>query len=162
MLAAIWAQDEEGLIGKEGKLPWHLPNDLKFFKTMTEHNTIVMGRKTFEGMGGKLLPNRDTIILTSDKSYQVAGALVFHDKQEVLEYAKKTEGTVFITGGTQVYKTFLPEIDVLHRTLIHHSFEGDAYFPKINWDAFTMVSISEGETDERNPYKYQFESYHRK
>lgn len=77
MLAAIWAQDEEGTIGKENRLPWHLPNDLKFFKQMTEDNTIVMGRKTFEGMGSRPLPNRQTIVLTRDREYQAKGLSYF-------------------------------------------------------------------------------------
>ena len=67
MLIAIWAQDKNGLIGKENHLPWHLPNDLRFFKETTINHTLVMGRKTFEGMGGRPLPNRQTIVLTRDK-----------------------------------------------------------------------------------------------
>lgn len=78
MLAAIWAQDEQGVIGKEGKLPWHLPNDLKFFKEKTIHNTLVLGRATFEGMGCRPLPNRTTIVLTSNPDYRAEGVLVMH------------------------------------------------------------------------------------
>ena len=83
MLAAIWAQDENGLIGKENKLPWRLPNDLKFFKQMTESNTLVMGRKTFEGMGSRPLPNRHTIVLTHNRDYTAEGVMVMHSIDEV-------------------------------------------------------------------------------
>lgn len=162
MLAAIWAQDEQGTIGKENRLPWHLPNDLKFFKQMTEDNTIVMGRKTFEGMGARPLPNRQTIVLTRDKSYQAKGVIVFHTVEEVLDYAKTFSGITFIAGGSAVYEDFLPYCDVLYRTVIHHSFDGDTLFPSVNWDDWTLINLSAGEQDEANSYAYQFETYQRK
>lgn len=162
MLAAIWAQDEQGTIGKENRLPWHLPNDLKFFKQMTEDNTIVMGRKTFEGMGSRPLPNRQTIVLTRDKGYQAEGVTVFHTVEEVLEYARSFAGITFISGGSAVYEDFLPYCDVLYRTVIHHSFEGDTTFPAVAWDEWTLINLSEGEPDENNRYAYQFETYQRK
>lgn len=162
MLAAIWAQDEQGLIGKDEYMPWHLPNDLKFFKQMTEDNSIVMGRKTFEGMGSKPLPNRKTIVLTSDRSYQAQGAIIMHSVEEVLAYAKEFAGITFIAGGSVVYKNFLPYCDVLYRTVIQHSFEGDTYFPPVDWDEWTLINLSEGEQDQKNNYPYQFETYQRK
>lgn len=162
MLAAIWAQDEQGTIGKKNRLPWHLPNDLKFFKQMTEDNTIVMGRKTFEGMGSRPLPNRQTIVLTRDKGYQAEGVTVFHTVEEVLEYARSFAGITFISGGSAVYEDFLPYCDVLYRTVIHHSFEGDTKFPAVAWDDWTLINLSEGEQDENNRYAYQFETYQRK
>lgn len=162
MLAAIWAQDEQGTIGKKNRLPWHLPNDLKFFKQMTEDNTIVMGRKTFEGMGSRPLPNRQTIVLTRDKGYQAEGVTVFHTVGEVLEYARSFAGITFISGGSAVYEDFLPYCDVLYRTVIHHSFEGDTKFPAVAWDDWTLINLSEGEQDENNRYAYQFETYQRK
>lgn len=162
MLAAIWAQDENGLIGREQVLPWHLPNDLAFFKNMTENNTIVMGRTTFEGMGKRPLPNRNTIVLTRDETYQAEGVLVLHSKTEVLNYAEKFEGITFITGGSNVYGEFLENCSILYRTVIHAEFEGDAYFPTLDWDEWTMINISEGLVDEKNPYKHSFETYQRK
>ncbi len=162
MIAAIWAQDDDGIIGKNDQLPWHLPNDLKFFKHMTENNTIVMGRKTFEGMGKRVLSNRKTIVLTSDKKYQAEKVLVMHSVSEVLEYAQNYEGMTFITGGSRVYEEFLPYVDVLYRTLIHSSFKGDAFFPKINWQEWSRIGLSIGEVDEKNPYTYQFETFQKK
>ena len=108
MLATIWAQDEEGLIGKDDALPWRLPNDLSFFRNTTENNTIVMGRKTFEGMNKRPLPNRHTIVLTSDTSYQAEGIQVMHTVEEVLAYLESYDGIVFITGGANVYRQFFP------------------------------------------------------
>ncbi len=162
MLAAIWAQDENGLIGKEDQLPWRLPNDLKFFKQMTEANTLVMGRKTFEGMGGRPLPNRQTIVLTHDRDYSAEGVIIMHSVEEVLAYEKETDGIVFIAGGSAIYKEFIPFCTVIYRTVIHHSFEGDTYFPAIDWEKWSMINVSQGETDEKNRYTHQFETYQRK
>ncbi|MEY8444884.1 dihydrofolate reductase [Enterococcus ratti] len=162
MLAAIWAQDENGLIGKEDKLPWRLPSDLKFFKQMTKENTLVMGRKTFEGMGSRPLPNRQTIVMTRDQNYQADHVTVMHDLEEVLQYEQKTDGILFIAGGSVIYKEFLPFCTVLYRTVIHHSFKGDTYFPDIDWNKWSLINISQGKTDEKNPYAHQFETYQRK
>ncbi|MGX7262584.1 dihydrofolate reductase [Enterococcus crotali] len=162
MLAAIWAQDEQGTIGKDNRLPWHLPNDLKFFKQMTEDNTIVMGRKTFEGMGSRPLPNRQTIVMTRDEAYRAEGVNVVHSIAEVLDYAKSFSGITFIAGGSAIYKDFLPYCDVLYRTVIHHSFDGDTKFPAVSWDDWALINLSEGIQDEENTYSYQFETYQRK
>lgn len=162
MLAAIWAQDENGLIGKEHQLPWRLPNDLKFFKQMTESNTIVMGRKTFQGMGSRSLPNRQTIVMTRDQNYQVDGVLIMHNVDEVLNYEKEAEGIVFIAGGANTYRTFLPYCSILYRTVIHHAFLGDTYFPSIDWSEWSMINISQGEVNDKNQYTHQFETYQRK
>ena len=89
MLAALWSQDKTGLIGKEQTLPWHLPNDLQYFKKMTIGKTIVMGRKTFEGMGSRPLPGRQTIILTRNKNFQASGVVVMHSLEEVLTFASQ-------------------------------------------------------------------------
>lgn len=162
MIVAIWAQDEQGLIGKNNKLPWRLPNDLKFFKQMTENNTIVMGRNTFEGMGGRPLPNRKTIVMTRDTTFFAEGVLVMHSIEEVLEYAERFSGITFIAGGAKIYTDFLPHCDVLYRTVIKHTFEGDTYFPEVDWDNWTMINLSEGEQNDDNAYPYQFETYQRK
>lgn len=106
MLAAIWAQDENGLIGKEDRLPWRLPNDLKFFKQMTEANTLVMGRKTFEGMGSRPLPNRQTIVLTRDSSYKAEGVHVMHSVEDVLALEKETDGIFSSLEGQLFIKNF--------------------------------------------------------
>lgn len=162
MLAAIWAQGEQGMIGKGNVLPWHLPNDLKFFKKMTENNTIVMGRTTFEGMGGKALPNRKTIVLTRDLNYQGEGIIVMHSVEDVLKYAEEFSGITFIAGGAKIYQDFLAYCDVLYRTVIHETFDGDTTFPEINWDEWTLINSSEGEMDEKNAYSHVFETYQRK
>lgn len=161
MIAAIWAQDEDGLIGKDETLPWYLPNDLQFFKHMTENNVVVMGRKTFDGMEKKLLPNRQTIVITSDKNYDGNGALVLNSVEEVLAFSEEFEGITFIIGGGVVFKSFMPHIDILYRTLIKDHFEGDTYFPYLDWEEWNIVSTSEGTVDEKNIYPHDFETYQR-
>ena len=100
MLIYIWAQDERGLVGKDGTLPWRLPNDFKFFKEVTMGQTILMGRKTFEGMGSRLLPGRQTIILTTSSDYIVPGAEVVTNIEEIVEDSRHED--IYVCGGAQV------------------------------------------------------------
>lgn len=159
MLIAIWAQDKNGLIGKNDRLPWRLPNDLRFFKEKTVNNTIVMGRKTFEGMGGRPLPNRQTIVLSRNTDYQNDQVLVMHSLEEVLNYSQQTERITYIAGGSSVYQEFLPYCDFLYRTTIDHVFEGDAYFPSIDWSDWQLINQTQGTVDEKNLYPHVFETY---
>ncbi|MGM0166372.1 dihydrofolate reductase [Enterococcus sp. AZ135] len=159
MLIAIWAQDKNGLIGKNNQLPWYLPNDLRFFKETTINHTLVMGRKTFEGMGGRPLPNRQTIVLTRDETYKAENVIVMHSLEEILVYDQKNTGTTFIAGGSAIYTEFLPYCKKIHRTFIEASFEGDAYFPKVFWNEWELTERKQGQRDEKNPYRYYFETY---
>lgn len=162
MLIALWAQDKQGLIGDNGTLPWHLPNDLKFFKDQTINNTIIMGRKTFEGMGRRPLPQRTTIVLTSDRNYQAEGVLVMHSREEILSYTKEQNHPVFLTGGAGVFETMIEDCDQLYRTVIDETFTGDVFFPEIDWEKWVLTKIIPGVVDERNKYRHQFEFYHKK
>ncbi|MGY3724339.1 dihydrofolate reductase [Granulicatella balaenopterae] len=159
MLAFVWAEDQNHLIGKAGKLPWYLPNDLQFFKDLTSYQTIVMGRKTFEGMGKRLLPNRHTIILTHDKDYEVPGAEVVTDYQDIILDA--AEEDIYIVGGSQIYQLFAGDVDVLYRTVIEAEFSGDSYFPELDWEQFSLVKTIEGIVDSKNLFPHRFEMYHR-
>ncbi|MDR3157161.1 MAG: dihydrofolate reductase [Lactobacillales bacterium] len=164
MLIAIWAQDENGLIGKDYRLPWHLPEDLRRFKEVTQENVLVMGRKTYEGMGKRPLLNRKTIVLTQNKQYDPGyeDVLVMNQAQEVLNYEKDAREAIFIAGGSQVYKAFEPYLDKLFRTVIHHLFDGDAYFPTFDYTIFEKVESKKGLRDARNPYDYDFETFVRR
>ena len=160
MLAFVWAEDENGLIGKNGTLPWKLPNDLKFFKEITMDGTIVMGRKTFEGMNKRLLPGRQTIVLTRQTDYDGNGAEVLLDKETILQDAK--EDDMYIIGGSDIFELFLDDVDVLYQTKIHETFEGDTYFPKVDWDKFQLKKSVEGSLDENNIYPHTFSLFIRK
>lgn len=140
MIALIVAMDKQGLIGKENALPWHYPEDLKYFKRQTLNHTVVMGRKTYESIIqvlNKPLPNRDNIVLTTqEKSFK--GARVIHDLQAFLETIP-ADKTVFIIGGRSVYQAALPFVDRLYITHINQTFEGDMYFPSYDHAAFQVV-----------------------
>ena len=161
MLIAIWAQDKNGLIGRKNHLPWHLPNDLRFFKETTINHTLVMGRKTFEGLGERPLPNRQTIVLTRDKNYRAKNVVVMHSLEEVLAFSRENDGETFIAGGSAIYTEFLPYCEKIYRTFIEESFEGDAYFPEIDWSKWQLTERNQGQRDEKNPYDYYFETYQR-
>ena len=162
MLAALWAEDLQGVIGKDQTLPWHLPNDLKYFKEMTIGKTIIMGRTTFEGMGSRPLPNRQTIVLTRNPDYQAEGVTVMHSVDDVLAYAKTKEEPTMIIGGAVVFQDFLPYYDLLYRTVIEEKFSGDTYFPSLEWQDWELVSSIPGGVDEKNHYAHRFETYRRK
>lgn len=162
MLAALWAEDLTGLIGKNHTLPWHLPNDLQYFKKMTVGKTIVMGRTTFEGMGSRALPNRQTIVLTRNRDYQAEGVIMMHSIEEVLNYAQSQEEVTMIIGGAVVFNDFIPYYDLLYRTVIEEEFPGDTYFPVLNWNEWELTESTPGVTDEKNKYVHRFETYVRK
>lgn len=161
MISFLWAEDSNGLIGKNNDLPWRLPADLKYFKETTMGNPIVMGRKTFESIG-KPLPGRKNIILTRDESYRAADCLVFYGKEPLLQWIEQQNTEVFITGGAEIFQLFLAEVNRLYVTKIFHTFEGDAYFPKLDWSKWQLASSQAGLKNEKNPYDYEFQIYERK
>lgn len=162
MIAFLWAQDKNGAIGYQGTLPWYLPNDLKFFKQITINNAVVMGRKTFEGMNKRPLPDRINIILTTDKNYEAEGVKVMHSREEVLKFAAEYEGDTLITGGANVFTFFMDDVDVLHRTMIEGEFKGDTFIPEIDWTKWKLDKSEAGILDNRNKYPHVFETYVRK
>ena len=143
MISFLWAEDQNGLIGKENDLPWRLPADLQYFKDTTMGHPIVMGRKTYESIG-RPLPGRTNIILTRDTEYKVKGCLVFHSKEELLQWIEQNESEVFITGGSDIFQLFLDQVDRLYVTKIFATFDGDTYFPKINWENWRLISSEKG------------------
>ncbi|RIW28489.1 dihydrofolate reductase [Bacillus salacetis] len=161
MISFIWAMDENGVIGYENKLPWRIPEDLKFFKEKTMGHPIVMGRKTFESIG-KPLPGRENIVLTRDVSYEAEGCIVYHEIEDVLHYAEEKEVEVMVTGGAEIFKKFIPFADKLYVTRIYETFEGDTFFPELDWDDYQLISTQQGIENEQNPYHYVFEIYEKK
>lgn len=128
-ISIIAALSENKVIGRDGKLPWHIPEDLKRFRSLTRGHAVVMGRKTFESIG-KLLPDRMNIIITRDMKYTVPGGVVCHSLEEALEVAKKGEiEEVFVIGGGEIFRAAIPFADKLYLTVVHARIEGDAFFP---------------------------------
>ena len=129
-LHLIVAHARNGVIGKENKLPWYLPEDLKNFKRTTLGKPVIMGRKTWESLG-RPLPGRRNIVITRQKDYVAEGATVVSDLQAAIE-AVADAPVAFIMGGAQVYKEALPQVEVAHITYLNADFEGDAYFEPLN------------------------------
>ena len=159
-IVAIWAQDRSGIIGKANHLPWRLPKDLKYFKETTLNQAILMGRITFEGMNKRLLPSRETLILTSQLDYQVEGATVVTSVEEVLTWYTNQDKTLYIVGGSQVYKLFEPYVDELLVTQLQAEVDGDTYFPRdFDFSKFSLVSSEDYEKDEQNKFDFVIEHY---
>lgn len=142
MLELIVAFDENNLIGKDNSLPWHIPEDLKHFKALTTGNRIIMGRKTFESIG-KPLPNRENIVL-SKNGFIYEGIKVYSKVEELLK-TLNDEKKNYIIGGAGIYKELLPLVDILHISHVKGTFEGDAYFPKINYNDYEILEKIEYE-----------------
>lgn len=116
------------IIGRDGTLPWHLPDDLAFFKKTTSGHAMVMGRKTFDSIG-RPLPKRQNIVLTRDETWQHTGVDVIHEPAEL--WARiRMPGDVFIIGGAEIYQVFLPILDAMLITHVHHEHAGDTRFPE--------------------------------
>ena len=159
-LSIIVAMDENQLIGEQGKIPWDLPADLKYFKETTMGAPVIMGRKTFESIGSAL-PGRRNIILTRNKDYKAEGCELVNSREEILnEFLGKKE-EAFIIGGAEIYKQFLAYSDKLYLTVIEHQFSGDTYFPEIDWQNWDKISKKKGTTDNNNPYSYFYYVYQR-
>jgi len=143
------------VIGNKGKLPWHMPADMKYYREKTEGKPIIMGRKTFDSMDNKPLPNRTNIIITHDMDYKAEGAIVVHSADEALKAAGNAE-EVMIIGGSHIYKEFLPRANRVYLTVIDGVFEGDAFFPKYEITEWKEISYEEHERDKDNPYDCRF------
>jgi dihydrofolate reductase len=161
MISFIVAMDDNRVIGKDNQLPWHLPEDLKFFKRVTMGHPIVMGRKTFDSIG-RALPGRENIIITRNKNYKSDTCTVFNYIEEFLSYTSyKPEEEYFVIGGAEIFKQLLPKVDRLYITEIHEEFDGDTFFPEFDMKDWKLVSKEAGPKDEKNPYDYEFKVYSR-
>lgn len=155
-LSIIVAVAENGVIGHNNQLIWHLPEDLKMFKRLTSGHPIIMGRKTFESIG-KPLPNRTSIIITKNPEFQVEGCITVHSLEDAIEAANEIEeNEAFIIGGAEIYRLSLPFADKIYLTEVHHAFEGDTFFPAIDKDIWEEVNRIDHATDEKHLYKYSF------
>ena len=163
MITFVWAEDENGVIGYKGTLPWDLPSDMQFFKKVTLTGDVVMGRKTYESIPNRPLKNRKNIVLTRDENYEVdSNVKLVHRKESVLEYAKKSNKDVHVIGGSSLFEMFQEDVDKLYRTVIHHSFKGDVKMIPIDWSQWELVSKEQVKKDDKNDYDHDFEVYTRK
>jgi dihydrofolate reductase len=164
IVSQIAAMSKNRVIGSKLKLPWHIPEDLKFFKETTKGHIIIHGRKTYESLGYKPLPNRLNIIITRNPEsipYH-KDIVVFTDLKEALDFAatKTSEwgDEVFIGGGEEIYRLAMPFTDRIYLTLIDKEFEGDARFPEFDQSVFKEVHRD----DRDGPIPFSFITYERK
>ena len=166
-LSLIVALAENHVIGRDNKLPWYLPNDLKYFKQVTLGKPVIMGRKTYESIG-KPLPGRSNIIITRQPNYQPPGAndsvKVVASLQAARELAENIclidgQQEAMIIGGAEIYTLALPLVDRMYLTEVHAEVEGDAFFPSFQRDAWQKVAGEDFAAQGPNPYAYSFNVY---
>lgn len=143
-VAVIVAVAENGVVGKDNALPWHLPEDLKYFKAKTLGKPIVMGRRTFESIG-KPLPGRTNIVISGNRDYAAPGVTVVSSMAEALELARAAAASdgqdeLMVIGGASVYAEALPFADSIYLTEVHAAIDGDAYLPTVDWSCWREES----------------------
>jgi dihydrofolate reductase len=129
ILSIIAALSDDGVIGRDGALPWRIPADMARFRALTMGHCVIMGRRTFDSIGGPLA-GRTNVILTRRIDFTPPGCLVFHDLESALERCRATAEEIFVIGGAELFRQALPLVDRLHLTLVHGRFEGDTFFPE--------------------------------
>lgn len=157
LLAAI---TKDGSIGKDGKLLYHIPEDMKNFKELTTNNIVIMGRKTYESIG-HLLPDRVNVILTHNKEYKVKGAMVVHSVDEAILYCRVSQSRrkIFVIGGEEIYKAFYTKAKYLNLTEIVSDLTGDAKFPIKFRKQFRIIRSSLLMEDPDTKVKYRRNIY---
>lgn len=159
MISIIVAKALNGVIGRNGDLPWKLSDDLKHFAKITSGQTVVMGRKTYESIVKRLghaLPNRKNIVITSQADFNAPDCTVFHSVEEVVKIFPSLGKEIFVIGGGEIYKHFLPVTDKLYITEVSVNCEGDAFFPDLEKDKWEIVSSETHSKDDRNSFDFTF------
>ena len=161
-ISLIAALSENRVIGKDNRLPWHLPDDMKHFREITEGKLIIVGQRTLESIG-KPLPNRTNVVLVREKNTSIPGCVTVHSIEGALEAAKDAKEVVVI-GGASVYKQFLEQglIDKMYLTIVHDTLDGDAYFPEfhlVDWEETYHIHHPK---DEQHAYDFSFVTLEKK
>jgi len=161
-VSMIVAVSSNGVIGRDGGLPWYLPADLKHFKRTTMGHHLIIGRRTWEELG-KPLPGRTMVIVTRSRQFAPDGATVVGSLEQALELTA-ADDEPFIGGGAQIYRLALARdlVDRIYLTRIHAEVEGDTFLPEIDFANWGLVSDEDYEADEKNEYPYSFLIYERR
>lgn len=161
-ITLVVAASQNNAIGKDNQLLWHLPKDMRFFKNTTWALPILMGRKTFESMGRKLLPGRLNIILTTQHGLKIEGAEVVHAIQEAMDIANKNDyKELMVIGGGQVYEMALPLANKIWLTRVHTTIDGDTFFPTLG-NEWEKISTETNRSAEKHAFDFDFECWQRK
>lgn len=160
-ISFVVAAATNNAIGKDGKLPWHLPNDMKHFKNVTWGMPVVMGRKTFESLG-KALPGRKNIVISRQPGLNIQGAIAVKNMEDALFVARQTDANeVMVIGGGEIYKTLMDKAKRIYLTRVEAEPEADTFFPAISPKEWFLVSQKNHEADENNDYNYSFQLWER-
>jgi dihydrofolate reductase len=166
ILSIIAAAAENNVIGKDNALIWNLPADMKFFKETTKGSPVITGRKNYESIPQKYrpLPDRTNIVITRQLGYKAPGAVVVGSIDEGLKYVRQNFANqeVFIIGGAEIYRQTISVCDKIYLTRIHHSFEGDAFFPELALNDWKLTEEKDHSADEKNKYPFTFQIWERK
>ncbi len=160
-ISIIVAVAENGAIGRDNQLLWHISDDLKRFKRITSGHPVIMGKKTYESLPVRPLPGRMNIVLTDVPGEQIEGCVMAYSIPEAVEKCPEGE-ECFVMGGGSVYRQFLPLADKLYITRVHQAFEADTFFPEIDPAEWEPVSAEKVTGDESVPFDYEYLIYHRK
>ncbi|MDB5155671.1 MAG: dfrA [Mucilaginibacter sp.] len=153
IISIVVAISENHAIGKDNKLLWYLPKDLKHFKDITTGGTVIMGRKTYDSVG-KPLPKRRNIIVTR-QPITIDGCEVVNSIEAALDLCRDEE-EVFIVGGAEIYKQAMHLTDRIYLTIVHENIDGDSYFPEIKEDIWKETERADHDPDEKNPLPFSF------
>lgn len=161
MITIIAAIGNNNVLGKDNQLLWHLPKDLKHFKSLTENHPIIMGRKTYESLG-KPLPNRTNIVVSRRNDWMQEGVLIVSKIKEAVKFAKKINENIFIIGGGNIYQQTMDLADRLEITKIEADFLADTFFPKIDSKIWQKTHEEFHQKDEKNHFDFRFQTFERK
>ncbi|HKK06012.1 MAG TPA: type 3 dihydrofolate reductase [Gammaproteobacteria bacterium] len=156
LVSLIAALTDDHVIGIDNRLPWKLPADMRWFRRHTLGKTVIMGRKTFESLGCRPLPERRNVVVTSDRGFTAEGADVVHDIDAALAAPGPGEEELMVIGGASFYEQMLPRARRLYLTYVHADIEGDAWFPRFDALQWQEVQREDHAADEKNPYPYSF------
>jgi dihydrofolate reductase len=163
IVSLIVAAGTNNAIGKDNQLLWHLPKDLQFFKQTTWAMPVVMGRKTFESLGGKPLNGRVNIIITRQKDWTHQGVVVVHSLADALFFAKESDyKEVFIAGGGEVYAQAMPKAHKIYMTRVDAVMDGDTFFPEIDNSDFVLSNEVSHVAHEKHAFGFSFQTWLRK
>ncbi len=155
-VSMIVAAAENGVIGKDGDMPWRLSADLKNFKAITSGHTIIMGRKTWDSIQ-RLLPGRTTVIVTRQSDFNVDGAIVVGSLEDALSATE--DESPFVVGGAEIYRLAMPHVSRIYLTRVHADIEGDTVMPEIDFNLWQQLESTSFTSDEKNSHDYSFEIY---
>ncbi|WP_129713738.1 dihydrofolate reductase [Pedobacter sp. SYP-B3415] len=158
-VSLIVAMAENRAIGKDNQMLWHLPEDLRHFKKITAQHPVIMGRKTFESIG-RALPLRKNIVISRNPHLDIQGVELMNSLDTAIRLAEGAD-EIFVIGGAEIYKQALPLADKLYLTTVHSSFEGDAYFPEVDFSEWEKTGEERHEKDEKHAFAFTFSEWKR-